>query len=103
MGGTFKVPPTAKVNDWLAEVLVEPFPTHFSCLAVAFVDLESRVDGRSMLTGEGADAEEVEVHVDAVGDRLLVVVFHDKVLIEEAKVCLDGVAVSPMGALWVLD
>ena len=25
------------------------------------------------------------------------VVFHDKVLIEEAKVCLDGVAVSPMG------
>ncbi len=38
-----------------------------------------------MLADERADAVDIEIHVDAIGDGLLVVVLHDQVLIEEAE------------------
>ena len=45
-------------------------------------------DGGALLGDAGADAVDIEVHVDAVGHGLVVAVLHDEVLIEEA----DGLA-----------
>ena len=44
----------------------------------------------------GPDAVDVEADVHAVGDGLLMAVFHDEVLLKKPMVCFVGVAVSPI-------
>src|SRR5579859_8303161 len=39
----------------------------------------------ALLGDAGADAVDVEVHIDAIGDGLLMAVFHDQVLVEEPE------------------
>jgi hypothetical protein len=47
-------------------------------------------DLAALLGDGGADAVDVVVDVDAVGHGLLVAVFHDQVLVEEAEGLLGG-------------
>ena len=67
------------------EVVVELLPALLARLAVALVDVEAGVDLGALGGDLGLDAIDVVVDVDAVGHGLLVVVFHDEVLIEEAE------------------
>jgi hypothetical protein len=62
---------------------------------VAFVDPLAGIDDGALLGDAGADAVDVEVNVDTVGDGLLVAILHHQVLIEEAQRLLGGVAVRP--------
>ena len=58
---------------------------------MAFIHVDAGVagdDGRALFGDPGADAVNVEIDVDTVGDRLVVTVLHDEVLVEEA----DGLA-----------
>ncbi len=75
----------------VGEVLTEQFEPLGAGELVALVHIDAGVagdDGGALLGDAGADAVNVEVHVDAVGDGLVVAVLHDEVLIEEA----DGLA-----------
>ena len=56
----------------------------------------TRFDAGSLLGDLRADAVDIRVDVYAVGDRLFVGVLHHQVLLEEPKVCADGVAVRPI-------
>ena len=51
------------------------------------------LDGGALLGDPGSDAVDVEVHVHAVGNRLVVAVLHHKVLVEEP----DGLACRRSG------
>ncbi len=59
-------------------------PADRAALLVALVHVEALVHGRSLFGDLGLDAIDLVAYVDAVGDRSLVIVFRDKVLIEEA-------------------
>ena len=75
----------------VGEVVVELLPARLPGLAVAEAASHrpaSTVEPRSVISG--ADPVDVEVDVDAVGDRLLVAVLHDEVLVEEAERLLRG-------------
>src|SRR5260370_107034 len=54
------------------------------------VDPLAGVDLGPLLSNTGADAVDVEVHIDAIGDGLLVAVFHDQVLVEETQRLFAG-------------
>ena len=75
----------------VGEVVVELFPSH---LARVWRSRLSHVEAGVYLGAScgdgGADAVHVVVDVDAVGHGLLVAVFHDEVLIEEAEGLLVG-------------
>src|ERR1700730_9518399 len=82
---------TVKFVCGVGEVLIESFEPLGAGEFVALVHIDaSRVgnDGRAALSDARADAVNVEVHVDSVGDSFVVAVLHDEVLIEEA----DGLA-----------
>ena len=63
---------------------------------VALVDIEARLDLAALLGDLGVDAVDLVADIHAIGDGPLVVVFRDEVLVEEPRVCLEGVAVRPM-------
>src|SRR6266542_5364987 len=54
------------------------------------VDPFASVNRRASLGDARADAVDVEVNVDAVGDGLFVAVLHDEVLVEEAERLFPG-------------
>ena len=75
----------------VGEVLIEPFETLAAGELVALVHIDARGfrdDGRAVLGDLRADAVNVQVHVHAVGDRFVVAILHDEVLVEKA----DGLA-----------
>src|SRR6266849_8764185 len=69
----------------IVEVFVETFPADFAGLAVAFVDVQAGFNCRAVFGDVGADFVDVETDVHAIGDGLLVVVLHYKILVEEAE------------------
>ncbi len=71
--------------SFICEVVTELFPAHFACEAIALVHVETLLDFAAALRDLGVDLVNVVVHVHAVSDSLLVIVFHHKVLLEEAK------------------
>ena len=73
------------------KVLVQLLPAHGAGQPVALVHVVAGLDlvePPSVICG--ADAVDVVVDVDAVGHGLLVAVFHDQVLVEEAEGLLGG-------------
>ena len=71
----------------VGEILAEFLQALGAGELVALVHINAgrvRDNGRAALGDAGADAVHVEVHVDAVGDGLVVAVLHDEVLIKEA-------------------
>src|SRR5437870_7112325 len=68
----------------ISELFVELFPTYLAGEAVAFIDIETFLDATARGRDLGVDLVNVVIDVDLVGDRALVAVFHDEVLIKEA-------------------
>ena len=80
---------TTARSSWLArvgEVLVELLPARARGSGGRGTrSTMPGVDRRALLGDLGADPVDVEVDVDLVGDRLLVAVLHDEVLVEEPE------------------
>ena len=76
----------------VGDVLVRPFPAPLARLPVAVLDhrFGVRRDGGTLTGDPRPDVVDLEVDVDAVGDRALVVVLHDQVLVEEPEGLLGG-------------
>ena len=71
----------------VGDVVVGPFPAAPARLPVAVLDhrVGRRLDGGALAGDPGADVVDLEVDVDAVGDRAPVVVLHHQVLVEEPE------------------
>ena len=69
----------------VGKVVAELFPSGGAGLAVALLHIEACVHLGAGCGDGGADAVHVVVDIDAVGHGLLVVVFHDEVLVKEAE------------------
>ena len=69
----------------IVEVLVKLLPADFARLAVALIHPKPGDDGRAIFADHGADAINVEAHVDPIGHGLLVVVLRNQILVEEAQ------------------
>ena len=74
----------------VGEVVIESLPPLCPRLPIHQLHAIPGLHRGPCLRDGGADAVHVVVHVDAVGHGLLVVVFHDEVLIEEAEGLLVG-------------
>ena len=76
----------------VGDVLVGSFPPPLARLSVAVLDhrVRLRFDGGALPGDPRADVVDLEVDVDAVGDRAFVVVLHDQVLVEEPEGLLGG-------------
>ncbi len=73
-----------------SQVFVQLLPAHGAGRPVALVHVVAGIDLGAAFGDLGLDAVDVVVDVDAVGDGLLVAVFHHQVLIEEAEGLLVG-------------
>ena len=71
----------------VGDILVRPFPSDRSGLTVPNADhgLGTGLNGRALLGDVRADAVDLEVDVYAIGDRLLVAILHDEILVEKAE------------------
>ncbi len=74
----------------VGEVVVESLPALGPRLPIHQLHAIPRLHRGACLRDGGTDTVHIVVHVDAVGHGLLVVVFHDEVLIEEAEGLLVG-------------
>lgn len=74
----------------VGEVVVQSFPALGPRLPIHQLHAIPSLDRGACLRDGGADTVHVVVHVDAIGYRLLMVVFHDKVLMEETEGLLVG-------------
>ena len=74
----------------IVKIFVQLLPAHGARRPVALVHVVAGIDLGAAFGDLGLDAVDVVVDVDAVGDRLLVAVFHHQVLIEEAEGLLVG-------------
>ena len=69
----------------VGEILVERLPAFLAGLLVAVLDLVRLLDDGPFGGDAGADGVDVVGDVDVVADGVLVGVFHDEVLVEEAE------------------
>ena len=74
----------------VGEVVIQLFPSLLARVTFHLLDVRTCLNLGAGCGDGGADAVHVVVDVDAVGHGLLVVVFHDQVLIEEAEGLLVG-------------
>ncbi len=74
----------------VGEVVVQLFPSLLARVTFHLLDVHTCLNLGAGCSDGGADTVHVVVDVDAVGHGLLVVVFHDEVLIEEAEGLLVG-------------
>src|SRR3546814_1617905 len=77
------------ISDWSSDVCSSDL-THLPALAVAFVHLETLLDGGALGGDLCLNAVHVEIHVDLVGHGLRMPVLHHQVLVEEAERLLAG-------------
>ena len=73
-----------QLSGIVGQVFFQLVPTYSPSLPVAAIDKEPGFDLCALLGDLRANPVHIEVNVDAVSNGLLVVVFHDQVLVEEA-------------------
>ena len=64
---------------------MQGFPAYGSCLAIRPSNYKGSLDGASMRSDIRANTIHLVVHIYAVSYRTLMAVFHDQVLVKEAK------------------
>src|SRR5439155_4717772 len=75
---------------FVLKIFVQLLPAHGARRPVALVHVIAGIDLGAAFGDLGLDAVDVVIDVDAVGDRLLVAVFHHQILIEKAEGLLVG-------------